>query len=72
MAKPPSIFKPCVKVSFAKKLAFSITCHLTAKPSLMASPKVNLLRCEIKLSPFHDTRKWRKLFKKIPLVTPHF
>ncbi|KJQ38339.1 hypothetical protein VE21_14675 [Enterobacter bugandensis] len=38
----------------------------------MASPKVNLLRCEIKLSPFHDNRKWRKLFKKIPLVTPHF
>ncbi|KZR42517.1 hypothetical protein A3N68_01310 [Enterobacter asburiae] len=38
----------------------------------MASPKVNLLRNEIKLSPFHDTRKSRKLFKKIPLVTPHF
>ncbi|AZL49655.1 hypothetical protein CWR52_23420 [Enterobacter sp. SGAir0187] len=57
LAKPRSIFKPFIKVSFAKKLTFSITCHLTAKSSLMASPKVNLLRCEIKLSPFHDTRK---------------
>ncbi|KJI55218.1 hypothetical protein AN674_0200950 [Enterobacter kobei] len=33
---------------------------------------MNLLPCEIKLSPFHDTRKYRKLFKKISLVTPHF
>ncbi|OOB85323.1 hypothetical protein BZY71_20025 [Leclercia adecarboxylata] len=30
----------------------------------------SLLPCEIKLSPFHDTRKSRKLFKKMPLVTP--
>ncbi|AIX60043.1 hypothetical protein ECNIH5_15245 [Enterobacter cloacae] len=35
-------------------------------------PSLNrhLLRTEIKLSPFHDTRKYRKLFKKMPLVTP--
>ncbi|ORC23938.1 hypothetical protein B1H42_06130 [Enterobacter cloacae subsp. cloacae] len=37
-------------------------------PSLNA----DLLRSEIKLSPFHDTRKLRKVFKKMPLVTPHF
>ncbi|KJL51952.1 hypothetical protein BFX86_10175 [Enterobacter hormaechei] len=36
------------------------------RPSL----KSHLLRTEIKLSPFHDTRKCRKLFKKTPLVTP--
>jgi len=33
-------------------------------------PKGNLLRREINLSPFHDTRKSWKLFKKMPLVTP--
>jgi len=32
--------------------------------------KRDLLPHEIKLSPFHDTRKSRKLFKKMPLVTP--
>jgi len=32
--------------------------------------KGNLLPKEIKLSPFHDTRKSRKVFKKTPLVTP--
>ncbi|ADF63256.1 hypothetical protein ECL_03722 [Enterobacter cloacae subsp. cloacae ATCC 13047] len=38
----------------------------------MPSLNVDLLRSEIKLSPFHDTRKLRKEFKKMPLVTPHF
>ncbi|RTN78200.1 hypothetical protein EKN81_15555 [Enterobacter asburiae] len=57
LAKPRSIFKPFIKVSFAKKLTFSITCHPVKKSSFIASPNVNLLRSEIKLSPFHDTRK---------------
>ncbi|NYU08115.1 hypothetical protein A8O28_22410 [Enterobacteriaceae bacterium CCUG 67584] len=33
-------------------------------------PNDNLLPAEIKLSPFHDTRKSWKLFRKMPLVTP--
>ncbi|KJX21426.1 hypothetical protein SG64_01625 [Enterobacter hormaechei subsp. xiangfangensis] len=41
-------------------------CNGFYRPSLNR----HLLRTEIKLSPFHDTRKCRKLFKKMPLVTP--
>jgi hypothetical protein len=72
LAKPRSIFDRFIKVSFAKKLTFSNTCHHTALPAFIASLKVILLRGEIKLSPFHDTRNYRNLFKKIPLATPHF
>ena len=56
------------KVSFAKKLTFQSPVITLSNCLFLPSLNVYLLRSEIKLSPFHDTRKLRKVFK-MPLVT---